>query len=104
MRVSGENRRSSSQGGSAIEPVNTVTAGDAGFGEWAEWVLVAGCPGRRSTPTSWPAANACRRTAEPMKPVEPVIKIRDMKGLSLGRIFPDDNLDVVTVSIHGKGQ
>jgi hypothetical protein len=39
-----------------------------------------------------------------MKPVEPVIKIRDIKGLSLGRIFPDDNLDVVTVSIHGKGQ
>jgi hypothetical protein len=36
-----------------------------------------------------------------MKPVEPVIKIRDMKGLSLGRIFPDDNLDVVTVSTQG---
>jgi hypothetical protein len=57
-----------------------------------------------STPTSWPAAKACRRTAEPMKPVEPVIKIRDIEGLSLGRIFPDDNLDVVTVSIQGRRQ
>jgi hypothetical protein len=37
-----------------------------------------------------------------MKPVEPVIKIRDIQGLSLGRIFPDDNLDVVTVSIQGE--
>jgi len=39
-----------------------------------------------------------------MKPVEPVIKIRDIEGLSLGRIFPDDNLDVVTVSIQGRRQ
>jgi hypothetical protein len=37
-----------------------------------------------------------------MKPVEPVIRIRDMSGSSLGRIFPDDNLDVVTVSIQGE--
>ena len=39
-----------------------------------------------------------------MKPVEPVIRIRDMTGSTLGRIFPDDNLDVVTVSIQGKRQ
>jgi hypothetical protein len=31
-----------------------------------------------------------------------VIRIRDMSWMSLGRIFPDDNLDVVTVSIQGE--
>ena len=39
-----------------------------------------------------------------MKPVEPVIRIRDMSESSLGRIFPDDNLDVVTVFIQGYRQ
>lgn len=39
-----------------------------------------------------------------MKPVEPVIRIRDMNPSSLGWIFPDDNLDVVRVSIQGERQ